>query len=51
MLPIDVVQQPTVKDGKSYKDYMSVHALGLSIDEVYAADENNGIVFNWSQLR
>jgi hypothetical protein len=51
MIPIDVVEKPATKDSKTYKDYMSAHALGLPIDQVYAADENNGIVFNWSQLR
>ena len=36
---------------KDYIDYMSVHALGLSWNEVLKADESKGIVFNWSQLR
>lgn len=36
---------------KTYDDYLSVHALEMSIEEVRRADESEGRVFNWSQLR
>jgi hypothetical protein len=36
---------------KPYFDYLSVHALDMKIEDVLAADENDGRVFNWSQLR
>ena len=36
---------------KEYLDYMSVHALEMSLEEVLKADESKGQVFNWSQLR
>jgi hypothetical protein len=36
---------------KTYEDYLSVHALGMSLSEVLAADENDGRVFNWGQLK
>ena len=36
---------------KTFDDYMSVHALDLSLEEVRKADESKGPVFNWSQLR
>lgn len=36
---------------KPYLDYMSVHALELSPNEVLAADEKAGRVFDWSQLK
>jgi hypothetical protein len=36
---------------KPYLDYLSVHALEISPNEVLKADESKGQVFNWSQLR
>jgi hypothetical protein len=36
---------------KEYIDYMSVHALNMTPEEVLKADESKGKVFNWSQLR
>jgi len=36
---------------KPYLDYLSAHALGITVDEVLRADEKDGRVFNWSQLR
>ena len=36
---------------KTYHDYMSVHALDWSLEDVRKADESKGPVFNWSQLR
>jgi hypothetical protein len=36
---------------KDYEDYLSVHALEMTPNEVLAADEKAGKVFNWSQLR
>lgn len=55
MLPVIPRQagpnEPGDKNKKDYYDYMSVHALEMSRDEVYAADETAGRVFNWSQLR
>jgi hypothetical protein len=36
---------------KTYEDYMSSHALGMPIDEVLAADERAGRVFDWSLLK
>ncbi|MCS7020233.1 MAG: hypothetical protein NZU63_00220 [Gemmataceae bacterium] len=36
---------------KTYLDYMSVHALELTPQEVLKADEAEGVVFNWSLLR
>jgi len=55
MLPI-IPRTPAPNDPedrfkKQYDDYMSVHALDLSVEEVRKADESKGPVFNWSQLR
>jgi hypothetical protein len=56
LLPI-LPRQPRIDDKegdpfkKEYYDYLSVHALKLSRDEVLKANENDGQVFNWSQLR
>ena len=55
MLPI-IPRTPAPNDPedrfkKLYDDYMSVHALDLSLEEVRKADETKGLVFNWSQLR
>ena len=55
MLPI-IPRTPAPNDPddpfkKEYDYYMSVHALGWSLDEVRKADESKGQVFNWSQLR
>ncbi|VTU01054.1 unnamed protein product [Gemmataceae bacterium] len=36
--------------GKGYYDFMSVHALGLPRDEVFAADETAGKVFPWYRM-
>ncbi|MBA4067867.1 MAG: hypothetical protein C0501_30035 [Isosphaera sp.] len=36
---------------KDYDDYMSAHALGLPIEAVRAAAEQDGRVFDWSLLR
>lgn len=36
---------------KTYLDYMSVHALDLTPQQVLRADESAGEVFNWSLLR
>jgi hypothetical protein len=36
---------------KAYIDYMSVHALDMKPEDVVAADEKDGRVFDWSQLR
>ena len=35
---------------KGYYDFMSVHALGLPRDEVFAADERDGKVFPWYRM-
>jgi hypothetical protein len=55
MLPIiprsPVPDDPNDPFKKEYYDYMSVHALGWSRDEVLKADESKGQVFNWSLLR
>jgi hypothetical protein len=52
---IPIIPRPPVPGGdpkqKTYIDYMSVHALGLSVQEVLAADETAGKVFNWGQFR
>jgi hypothetical protein len=55
MLPIiprqrglDNLNDPFKKD---YFDFLSVHALDMTREEVLAADESAGRVFNWSQLR
>jgi hypothetical protein len=55
MLPV-LPRQPGLDNRKDpfkkdYLDYLSVHALELSPEEVLAANENDGRVFNWSQLR
>jgi hypothetical protein len=42
---------PNDPNPKTYDDYLSVHALDMTIEEVRKADENEGRVFNWSQLR
>ncbi len=42
---------PGDENKKGYIDYMSVHALEMSRDEVIQADEKAGKVFNWSQMR
>ncbi|MCI0702827.1 MAG: hypothetical protein L0241_17235 [Planctomycetia bacterium] len=42
---------PGDRNKKDYIDYLSVHALEWSPDEVLKADEKAGKVFNWSQLR
>lgn len=36
---------------KEYLDYLSAHALEMSLEDVLKADESKGQVFNWSQLR
>lgn len=36
---------------KTYLDYMSVHALDLTPQEVLRRDESQGEIFNWSWLR
>jgi hypothetical protein len=52
LLPILERQPPPGDPSKKvYIDYLSVHALELSPDEVVRADEKAGKVFNWSQLR
>ena len=55
MLPV-IPRTPTPNDTedpfkKDYFDFMSVHALEISPNEVLKADESKGQVFNWSQLR
>ena len=42
---------PTNPFQKDYTDYLSVHALEMSPEEVLAADPEAGRVFNWSKLR
>ena len=51
MIPVEQRTRGPNDKQKDYYDFMSVHALELSRDEVLAADENAGQVFNWSQLR
>jgi len=55
MLPIipraPVPNDPEDPFQKPYIDFMSVHALEMSPNEVLRADESKGRVFNWSQLR
>lgn len=51
IIPITVNDAVANPHKKEYLDYMSVHALELSPDEVLAADEKAGRVFNWDQLR
>jgi len=36
---------------KTYTDYLSAHALDMTIDDVLKADEQDGRVFNWGQLK
>jgi hypothetical protein len=36
---------------KPYLDYLSAHALDMTVDEVLRADVKDGRVFNWGQLR
>lgn len=36
---------------KAYIDYLSVHALEMAAEDVLAADESQGKVFNWSTLK
>jgi hypothetical protein len=36
---------------KNYDDYLSVHALDMTREEVLRSDVNDGKVFNWSKLR
>ena len=58
MVPV-VPRQPAPGDPvkKDYTDYLSLHALmdcrmGFEkVEDVLAADENAGVVFNWSKLR
>jgi len=52
MLPV-VPRTPGPGDPnkKGYIDYMSVHATGMKPEEVLAADEKDGQVFDWNQLR
>ncbi len=55
MVPI-IPRTPSPNDpndpfSKEYLDYMTVHALEMSLAEVLKADESKGQVFNWSQLR
>jgi hypothetical protein len=51
ILPADPNDKQLNPYKKAYLDYMSVHALELSPNEVLAADEKAGRVFNWSQLK
>jgi hypothetical protein len=51
VLPVNIRDPKANPFKKDYLDYMSVHALELSPDEVLAADEKVGPVFNWSQVR
>jgi hypothetical protein len=55
MLPIipraPVPNDPADPFQKPYFDFMSVHALEMSPNDVLSADESKGRVFNWSQLR
>ncbi|MBA4188471.1 MAG: hypothetical protein C0467_10740 [Planctomycetaceae bacterium] len=53
MLPVLPQQVPvgsTEGKGKGYFDYLSVHALESSRDEVFNADEDAGQVFPWKKL-
>ena len=52
LIPV-LPRHPGVNDPnqKTYEDYLSVHALGMSIDEVMKADEKDGRVFQWGQLK
>jgi hypothetical protein len=56
LIPI-IPRQPSVNDKigdpfkKEYFDYLSVHALEMLRDDVLAADESAGRVFNWRELR
>jgi hypothetical protein len=56
MLPIIPMPNPLPNNPanpymKDYQDYLSVHALDISPEEVLLADPNAGRVFNWSKLR
>jgi hypothetical protein len=57
MLPIIPTQSQPLPDfegnpfKKNYYDYLSVHALDMSPEEVLKANVDDGKVFNWSQLR
>jgi len=55
LIPV-IPRPPTPNDPddpyrKGYLDYLSVHALDMTPGEVLKADEKDGRVFNWSQLR
>ena len=51
VIPVTINDPKANPYKKEYLDYMSVHALEMSPDEVLAADEKAGLVFNWSQLK
>jgi hypothetical protein len=54
IIPRDPLPGPPSPDDpfkKTYIDYLSVHALGWTREQVLAADEKGGQVFDWSQLK
>ncbi len=50
ILPQQVPNNSAEKKGKGFYDYMSVHALESSRDEVFNADEDAGQVFPWKKM-
>jgi hypothetical protein len=52
LLPVIPLPPDPINPGKkTYLDYMSVHALGMSPNEVLAADEKAGKVFDWARVK